>query len=111
MSDIDVVCPCCHWGSSLKGSVVGALSLSRIIYYAFFVTICTIQPASAADTSVSYTGVNIAGGEFAPGKRPGIYNRDYTYPDSLIHRLLRGQGNEYHSCPRAVGADSASIGQ
>jgi endoglucanase len=30
---------------------------------------------------VQYTGVNIAGGDFGAGTRPGTYGRDYIYPD------------------------------
>jgi len=91
MSGIEVVFPCCHY-SSLKGSVAGALSLSRLIRFALVVAVCTTQVASAAETSVSYTGVNIAGGEFAPGKLPGIYDRDYTYPDSQSIAYFAAKG-------------------
>ena len=82
MSGVEVVSPCCYYCRPLKGSVAGALSLSRLIHFALVVAVCTTPVASAAETSVSYTGVNIAGGEFAPSKLPGIYDRDYAYPDS-----------------------------
>lgn len=37
-------------------------------------------PAEAARRRVQLTGVNLAGGEFKPGRRPGIYGKDYLYP-------------------------------
>jgi endoglucanase len=38
------------------------------------------RPAAAARARPQLTGVNLAGGEFKPGRRPGIYGKDYLYP-------------------------------
>jgi endoglucanase len=83
---------CCHRGSSLKGSVSAAFSLNPLISCAIFVFISTMQVTSATETSVSYRGVNIAGGEFAPSKLPGKYDRDYTYPDSRSMAYFAAKG-------------------
>ena len=85
--------------------------MSHVIQFGLALLICVTQTADAADRSLVYTGVNIAGGEFAPKKLPGVFDRDYTYPQLSIDRLLRDQGNEHHSRPSAVGANSASIGR
>ena len=53
----------------------------RIVEIAVVLAVCTAQTANATDTSVRYTGVNIAGGDFAANKLPGKYGRDYIYPD------------------------------
>ena len=53
----------------------------RIVEIAVVLAVCTAQTANAADTSVQYTGVNIAGGDFAADNLPGTYGRDYIYPD------------------------------
>jgi endoglucanase len=54
----------------------------RIIQFAAALFICTMQVGSprATNGAMQYAGINIAGGEFAPMKLPGVYNRDYTYP-------------------------------
>lgn len=54
----------------------------RTLQFALTLAICATQSADAADRSLPYTGVNMAGGEFAPEKLPGVFERDYTYPDS-----------------------------
>jgi hypothetical protein len=51
------------------------------IQFAVVLAVCTAQTADATDTSVRYTGVNIAGGDFAAENLPGTYGRDYIYPD------------------------------
>ena len=53
----------------------------RPIQVAVILAVCAVQPAGAADTSLQYTGVNIAGGEFGADSLPGTYAKDYIYPD------------------------------
>jgi len=53
----------------------------RVIRFAVVLAVCSAQTAHATDTSVRYTGVNIAGGDFAAENLPGTYGRDYIYPD------------------------------
>ena len=53
----------------------------RIIQFAVVLAVCAAQSANATDTSVRYSGVNIAGGDFTPNSLPGKYGRDYIYPD------------------------------
>jgi endoglucanase len=48
----------------------------------FVVVGCAAMNTSDAEAPLRYTGINIAGGEFAPEKLPGVYARDYIYPDS-----------------------------
>ena len=64
----------------------------RILQFALALAVCTVQTADAADTSSSYKGVNIAGGEFTPDRLPGVYDRDYTYPDpqSIAYFAAKG---------------------
>ncbi len=54
----------------------------RTFPLAVALAICATRGACAADAPLPYTGVNIAGGEFAADKLPGVVDRDYTYPDS-----------------------------
>ena len=35
-------------------------------------------------SSVPLSGVNLAGGEFNSAKKPGVYGKDYIYPDSKV---------------------------
>ena len=49
---------------------------------ALLICLHAAQPAGSTERSLSYMGVNIAGGEFGPEKLPGIVDRDYTYPNS-----------------------------
>lgn len=53
----------------------------RILRLASVLVVCGIQLASAADTTVEFTGVNIAGGDFGGQNLPGRYGTDYIYPD------------------------------
>jgi endoglucanase len=64
----------------------------RTIHLAAVLAICAAHSADAADGSLRFTGVNIAGGEFAPDNLPGVYDRDYTYPDptSLDYFAAKG---------------------
>jgi len=64
----------------------------RIIQIAVVLAACTAQSANATDTSVRYTGVNIAGGDFSPNKLPGKYGRDYIYPDpeTIAYFAMKG---------------------
>jgi endoglucanase len=39
---------------------------------------------AASSTSVPLAGVNLAGGEFNSAKKPGVYGKDYIYPDSKV---------------------------
>lgn len=40
------------------------------------------QPPAPAGAGPHRTGINIAGGEFKPGRRPGVYGKDYIYPSA-----------------------------
>jgi endoglucanase len=53
----------------------------RLIQIALCFALFTAQSLNAAETSVQYTGVNIAGGDFSADKLPGTYGTDYIYPD------------------------------
>ena len=64
----------------------------RVIQFALALVICTMQTAGAADNSVFYRGVNIAGGEFTPDRLPGVYDRDYTYPDDQSIAYFAAKG-------------------
>ena len=64
----------------------------RTIQMAIVLAICTAQSASSADALLPYTGVNIAGGEFAPEMLPGVYDRDYTYPDPVSIDYFASKG-------------------
>jgi endoglucanase len=59
----------------------GAALMLRTIQLAAVLVLCSVQIGSATDASVKYTGVNIAGGDFAPQSLPGRYGTDYIYPD------------------------------
>jgi endoglucanase len=52
----------------------------RVIQVALCCAILTTAP-EAAEKSVQYAGVNIAGGDFSADKLPGTYGTDYIYPD------------------------------
>lgn len=52
----------------------------KTIPFAIILAICTAQTADAADVSVQYAGVNIAGGDFGGDSLPGRYGHDYIYP-------------------------------
>ncbi len=41
-----------------------------------------LAAAPALPATARYAGVNLAGGEFKPGRIPGVFNKDYTYPDA-----------------------------
>ncbi len=56
-------------------------SVLRVFHLAVALAISTVHSATATDTSVQYTGVNVAGGDFGASKLPGTYGRDYIYPD------------------------------
>jgi endoglucanase len=57
------------------------------------VALVTLSLAQAAiSDSVKFTGVNISGAEFAPGKIPGEYNRDYTFPDPITINYYSEKG-------------------
>jgi endoglucanase len=64
---------------------IGAGSLSakqtRLTQIVVVLALCLTQTTDAAATSVRYTGINIAGGDFGAKKLPGTYGRDYIYPD------------------------------
>ena len=64
---------------------IGAGSLSanqrRLTQIVVILALCLTQTTDAAATSVRYTGVNIAGGDFGAKNLPGTYGRDYIYPD------------------------------
>ncbi|MFT3965872.1 MAG: glycoside hydrolase family 5 protein [Sphingobium sp.] len=47
---------------------------------------------AAAPSHVPLSGVNIAGGEFNSGRKPGVYGKDYIYPDNRIARPFIEQG-------------------
>lgn len=49
----------------------------------FLVALLLPSPAAAvaaAQARPQLTGVNLAGGEFKPARRPGVYGKDYLYP-------------------------------
>jgi len=52
----------------------------KCIPFAIILAMCTAPTADAADASVRYTGVNIAGGDFGGDSLPGRYGHDYIYP-------------------------------
>ena len=53
----------------------------RTLRLAAILAVCAAPAAHAADTSVKYVGVNIAGGDFGTDSLPGTYGHDYIYPD------------------------------
>lgn len=61
--------------------MVVAPPVGRIIKFAVALALCATPIANATDATVQYTGVNIAGGDFAAETLPGTYGRDYIYPD------------------------------
>jgi endoglucanase len=62
------------------------------IILALVLAVYTAQTANATDTSVQYTGVNIAGGDFAAENLPGKYGFDYIYPepDAIAYFSAKG---------------------
>ncbi|MCC2976902.1 glycoside hydrolase family 5 protein [Sphingomonas sp. PL-96] len=44
--------------------------------------LASTQPATPTGAGPRLTGVNLAGGEFTPGRRPGTYGKDYIYPSA-----------------------------
>lgn len=46
-------------------------------------------PAAAAPP---LSGINLAGGEFNAGRRPGVYAKDYVYPDARIAKPFLDMG-------------------
>ena len=54
--------------------------------------LCSTGTAGDADTSVQYTGVNIAGGDFGAEHLPGQYARDYIYPDQHTMAYFAAKG-------------------
>lgn len=64
----------------------------RLVQIAAILAVCTAQAAHATDTSVQYTGVNIAGGDFTSDRLPGEYGRDYIYPDpqTIAYFAMKG---------------------
>ena len=80
MGGIEFVVPL-HWHARCQTPSRTCIRyLLGIIQLACVVTVCAAQGADAVGAQMQYAGVNIAGGEFAPGKLPGVYDRDYTYP-------------------------------
>jgi endoglucanase len=63
-----------------------------LIQIAVILVACSAQAAHAADSSVRYTGVNIAGGDFTPNRVPGEYGRDYIYPDPQTVAYFAAKG-------------------
>lgn len=49
-------------------------------------------PSGHARPESPLSGVNLAGGEFNAGRRPGLYGRDYIYPDAEVARPFLEQG-------------------
>ena len=56
------------------------LPIMKLVFVAL--AVCWAGAAHATENSVQYTGVNIAGGDFAVETMPGTYGLDYAYPDT-----------------------------
>ncbi|MBO9716384.1 MAG: glycoside hydrolase family 5 protein [Pseudoxanthomonas sp.] len=54
--------------------------------------ILAMPPAHAQSRVLRYAGVNLAGAEFNSGKRPGVLNKDYTYPAASDFGYFAGKG-------------------
>ena len=52
----------------------------RVFQFYLVLMACTAQMASATDSSVQYTGVNIPEAAFGSQSVPGTYGKDYIYP-------------------------------
>lgn len=51
---------------------------------ALLLTALGLPDSVAAQARAPLAGVNLAGGEFNSGRKPGIYAKDYIYPDARI---------------------------
>lgn len=92
----------------------------RTVQFAVVIGILTIvaphstpaQSSNAAERSVQYTGVNIAGGEFTANALPGRYTHDYIYPEPSTIAYFATKGMNIIRVPmrwerlqRQLGAD------
>jgi endoglucanase len=72
------------------GAIRAILFLS--IGIAVFQLITFLAAQSTPKEALQLTGVNIAGGEFAPQKIPGEFNHDYTYPEAYSINYFADKG-------------------
>ncbi|MXS21508.1 glycoside hydrolase family 5 protein [Pseudomonas oryzihabitans] len=59
------------------------------LYFALLNGISSAQPETRA---LGFAGVNLSGAEFASSKKPGILNKDYTYPASSDYSYFSNAG-------------------
>ena len=92
----------------------------RHVTFALVVALAGTHAAVAANTSVQYTGINIAGGDFGAEHLPGTYGQDYIYPDPETIAYFAAKGMNIIRVPtlwerlqRQLGADldSAEMGR
>lgn len=74
------------------GETVLCAKPKRLTQIVLVLGVCWALTTDAAATSVRYTGVNIAGGDFGAEMLPGTYGRDYIYPDPATIDYFAAKG-------------------
>ena len=73
-------------------------SIAAVVAAASLMSAVLTTP-SAADAAMQYTGVNLAGGEFASQNKPGRYGYDYAYPTAAEVNYYVGKGTNVFRMP------------
>ncbi|AJQ85744.1 glycoside hydrolase family 5 protein [Xanthomonas oryzae] len=61
-------------------------------YTLLFIVFGNLSLAHAQTRALTYAGVNLSGAEFASSQKPGVLNKDYTYPASSDYTYFAGVG-------------------
>lgn len=65
---------------------------AAVVGYAALALSGSLAEALPARAAPPLAGVNLAGGEFNSGRKPGIFAKDYIYPDARIAAPFLGMG-------------------
>lgn len=67
--------------------------------FVLYVVLTAVAFTSYAEAATKYTGVNLAGAEFAENSLPGSYGTDYTYPTHAEVDYFTGKGMNVFRLP------------
>lgn len=68
-------------------------SLRALLRYTLlFIVFGNLSLAHAQTRALTYAGVNLSGAEFASSQKPGVLNKDYTYPAASDYTYFAGVG-------------------